>query len=262
MKRGMVGLILLGIILIVGCDKQIVCNKPYIHVGTECCLDIDNNNICDKDEGLGKGIETKEYAPIKEEKTEIEQTLDKLGKVCIITFKENNEFDRTFPEIRDCSSDKECLDYVYSLALADGLSEIEAQKIMDRYNIKCDLLSEEQKKIINEIEENKVIVSVMDISRGEVKDFKKVPGTDTFHFGDKCYWDGTADINNRGYLKATNIRVKAKFKFGGIWYESKNFHYIGTLNGRKSESKVKFYMEFDCPKSQELEDAEWIIEYD
>ena len=27
------------------------CNKPYILVGYECCLDKDDNAICDKDEG-------------------------------------------------------------------------------------------------------------------------------------------------------------------------------------------------------------------
>lgn len=36
-----------------GCEKSmnvIVCNKPYILVGGSCCLDSNNNNICDKDE--------------------------------------------------------------------------------------------------------------------------------------------------------------------------------------------------------------------
>jgi len=30
--------------------SKVVCNKPYILVGTECCLDRDDNSICDKDE--------------------------------------------------------------------------------------------------------------------------------------------------------------------------------------------------------------------
>lgn len=30
--------------------NQIVCNSPYILVGTECCLDQNHNGICDKDE--------------------------------------------------------------------------------------------------------------------------------------------------------------------------------------------------------------------
>lgn len=31
-------------------EKAVVCNKPYIRLGTGCCLDQSNNNICDSDE--------------------------------------------------------------------------------------------------------------------------------------------------------------------------------------------------------------------
>ena len=33
-------------------DSSIICNKPYILVGKECCLDKDDNRICDRDEGV------------------------------------------------------------------------------------------------------------------------------------------------------------------------------------------------------------------
>jgi hypothetical protein len=45
-------LIVLSLALIVfasGCT-QVTCNKPYINVGDECCLDMNDNAICDKDE--------------------------------------------------------------------------------------------------------------------------------------------------------------------------------------------------------------------
>ena len=44
------------ILLITGCDYEltgnatVTCNKPYILVGADCCLDKDDNSICDKDE--------------------------------------------------------------------------------------------------------------------------------------------------------------------------------------------------------------------
>lgn len=46
---------LIALILLIGCTVQqpaspIICNKPYIQIGTECCLDNNNNAICDKDE--------------------------------------------------------------------------------------------------------------------------------------------------------------------------------------------------------------------
>ena len=44
---------LLAAILLIGTNylkKEIVCNKPYILVGTDCCLDQNDNSICDRDE--------------------------------------------------------------------------------------------------------------------------------------------------------------------------------------------------------------------
>src|SRR3989338_7559755 len=58
----LLGVILIVIIFISGCTipsnltgqsqnaTQPVCNKPYILVGTSCCLDTNNNDICDSDE--------------------------------------------------------------------------------------------------------------------------------------------------------------------------------------------------------------------
>src|SRR3989338_8145988 len=45
------GLLLL-VLLIFGCSQkqEVTCNSPYIKVGTECCLDQNRNNVCDKDE--------------------------------------------------------------------------------------------------------------------------------------------------------------------------------------------------------------------
>src|SRR3989344_4186714 len=53
---------LIMLLIVTGCQTKsntitdvttkdtIVCNTPYIRVGTNCCLDKDNNKICDKDE--------------------------------------------------------------------------------------------------------------------------------------------------------------------------------------------------------------------
>ena len=43
-------LVILGIIAI-SCTNKPTCNEPYILVGTDCCLDKNDNKICDKDEG-------------------------------------------------------------------------------------------------------------------------------------------------------------------------------------------------------------------
>ena len=33
-----------------GDSDEIVCDSPYIRHAAECCLDVDNNSICDSDE--------------------------------------------------------------------------------------------------------------------------------------------------------------------------------------------------------------------
>ena len=46
-------------VCLIGCSESngtaentIVCDPPYIHHGSECCLDVNGNSICDEDEGL------------------------------------------------------------------------------------------------------------------------------------------------------------------------------------------------------------------
>lgn len=43
-------LAIITLIFLVPKGETVVCNPPYIHVGTDCCLDKNSNSICDKDE--------------------------------------------------------------------------------------------------------------------------------------------------------------------------------------------------------------------
>ena len=45
-------ILIFTVIVISACsqNQQTVCNKPYILVGNSCCLDKNNNSVCDKDE--------------------------------------------------------------------------------------------------------------------------------------------------------------------------------------------------------------------
>ena len=50
-----ISLLIIFAFLVSACSPQVktqqpVCNKPYILVGNDCCLDKDDNSICDKDE--------------------------------------------------------------------------------------------------------------------------------------------------------------------------------------------------------------------
>src|SRR3989344_8875119 len=60
---------LLTITLFLISCTQITCDKPYIKVGNACCLDQNDNNICDGDEK-----QLKPSAPINDPETGEEQT--------------------------------------------------------------------------------------------------------------------------------------------------------------------------------------------
>jgi len=72
-------LAILGVLALVGCTgsktdtvtedvvpeppQQVVCNSPYILVGTSCCLDQNDNSICDTDEAEVKPATVVEEPP-------------------------------------------------------------------------------------------------------------------------------------------------------------------------------------------------------
>lgn len=47
---GILALVVLGFVFISSRQQEVTCNPPYIKVGTTCCLDQNNNKICDTDE--------------------------------------------------------------------------------------------------------------------------------------------------------------------------------------------------------------------
>ena len=76
-------IILVGILVLVlfvsACTVQKVvkleCNKPYIKVGTECCLDQNDNSICDKDEVKEDSkVEAAVEPPKQEKDNKIQET--------------------------------------------------------------------------------------------------------------------------------------------------------------------------------------------
>ncbi|GEM_PF-1299982 len=55
-----IGLLFLAILLVSGCigSSTPTCNTPYILVGEDCCLDENDDNICDKDKPLTTTLST------------------------------------------------------------------------------------------------------------------------------------------------------------------------------------------------------------
>lgn len=50
MKGGVFVILALALMIAACAPKVSVCNKPYIMVGSDCCLDKNGNSICDKDD--------------------------------------------------------------------------------------------------------------------------------------------------------------------------------------------------------------------
>ncbi|MBT3406522.1 hypothetical protein HN419_05145 [Candidatus Woesearchaeota archaeon] len=69
MKRLFLGIVVVAFILLIALVKvdffkptpiQPVCNAPYIHFETDCCLDVNDNAICDSQEEIAKKIDEAE----------------------------------------------------------------------------------------------------------------------------------------------------------------------------------------------------------
>lgn len=73
-----IAIFLILYLFIVGCLQQQaapVCNKPYILVGTSCCLDKNDNKICDRDERIEQGEEQGKELPKEDSNIEIPDSI-------------------------------------------------------------------------------------------------------------------------------------------------------------------------------------------
>lgn len=50
MKKAALTFIVLLSLFLIACTPKVICNDPYIMVGSSCCLDQNHNNICDQDD--------------------------------------------------------------------------------------------------------------------------------------------------------------------------------------------------------------------
>lgn len=81
-KRGNVLILFLFILFFIsGCVKEIECKEPYIKKDIKCCLDEDNNLICDKDEKANESNEEIKEEGLKEVDAQEEIVEEKIGGI-------------------------------------------------------------------------------------------------------------------------------------------------------------------------------------
>ena len=98
---------ILSFLLITACGEEtnFICNKPYIQVGDECCLDVDNNNICDEHEE--ETVETKITEPVQETTVQKDTTVDDLIEIAnariksLSYFSSHTDIGQVFIAIKD-----------------------------------------------------------------------------------------------------------------------------------------------------------------
>ena len=77
-------------------NQQVVCNKPYILVGNSCCLDKNNNNICDNDE----------KTEISKQENLCSSPYIKVGNNCCLDKNENKICDSDEKEVATTTSEE------------------------------------------------------------------------------------------------------------------------------------------------------------
>lgn len=122
MKKLMLIGFIISLIFLFGCTEtptgeviQPVCNKPYILVGTDCCLDKNDNSICDKDE-----IEESKVEETKETKSAVvgdvfpcEDECNFEGQKCednkvIKCVNSDNDVCKEKTTIKECTVNEKC----------------------------------------------------------------------------------------------------------------------------------------------------------
>jgi len=112
------GLVLL--LIMVSCTSTpVVCNKPYILVGTDCCLDKDDNSICDSDEPtVNEAPKPEEVeAPAKNE-PKVQEEIDSFAREFARVW-EKEDFEPLYPFFSSELTDEISLeDYMYRVNIS------------------------------------------------------------------------------------------------------------------------------------------------
>ncbi len=99
-----VGILLFGCVQGAPPAQNVVCSKPYIQVGTSCCLDQNSDSICDSDEGKAAPSPSPTITePAVEERAECFKPYIRVGRDCCLDVNANGVCDKD--DVRECPQD-------------------------------------------------------------------------------------------------------------------------------------------------------------
>ncbi len=229
-------------------EKAVVCNKPYIRVGIECCLDQNDNRVCDKDETKTTQKKTEEKPLETTEITKIpikKQTLDSCS-----TYNNDNvhKIKYDFWDIDTNNKIERCLETSKNIEFIDITNDPFIQKYPsvdgnfvvweDYRNGKSDvylydILKKETKRITTyENADFKPIVrknSILYHKLYEGNAVKKMPPTATEGPNELFFYD----VKNDTFIQLSNVNLDlgiiAKEKFDGDYFVSYNLPETSSL---------------------------------
>ena len=77
---GVVGVFVLLVMLVAGCAQTLVCAPPNSIIGSKCCLDADDNSVCDAEEEKTEE-DIKIVKPVEEEEDEEDEVSEEQSAI-------------------------------------------------------------------------------------------------------------------------------------------------------------------------------------
>ena len=87
-------------VILVSCQQELTCNKPYMKMGNACCLDKNHNTICDYDDLQGIGYSSTYGA------ADCESPSIKVGQRCCVDDNKDSICDEDLTILNDVTCNK------------------------------------------------------------------------------------------------------------------------------------------------------------
>lgn len=194
MRKVFILLVIFGLVLVSSCTEEpktltsaaVICNKPYIKVGASCCLDQNDNSICDKDERLNekeKGLVDITGNIVREKGKEEAEQKPKCSNECLSDSCSGFGYIACLQKSDGCKY-KENKGNVFGKCGVECFGDSNCKKTMECKNHKC---VEKKKKKIEQKEQQEA--RVCDPTNCDKNDKYECIGTTKWIYDYYCFLD-------------------------------------------------------------------------